>query len=246
MLGHHLYPVHRVRAESCTQAFDQLRHAGRAPPGACEEVAGLRVRHHQRAAPQAERAYGPGQLGACKPLAQQLGNPACLRRGLRKAQAHACRWHIAVQQREVEHVHPATPELEERAQFIHQRPGSPAKAFRVGDLGLEVASRRVAFPRHEGDTRIGRAPDGTIERTQHLRREPAGESVARQLQAIADGAHAHRSEWLQSLFRPARTGERQPREAACESIPAAQGDFLAHAREPERSQRRWREREQRR
>jgi hypothetical protein len=211
MLGHHLHPVHRIRAESCTQALDQLRHAGRAAPGARKEVAGFLVGHHQRTAAQAERAYGSRQLSACEPLAQLSGDPSCLRRRLRKAQAHACRWRIAVQEREVEHVHPATPELEERAQFIHQRPGSTAKAFRVGDLGLEVAPHRVAFTRHEGDTRIRRAPDGTIERTQHLRHEPAGESVTRQLQAIADGAHAHRSEWLQVLFRPARTGERQSR-----------------------------------
>ena len=157
MLRHHLYPVHRVRAESCAQALDQLRHAGRAPPGARKEIAGLRPATTRGPLRSRSARTGPGNSSACKPLAQQLGDPSGLRRGLRKAQAHACRWHIAVQQREVEHVHPATPELEERAQFIHQRPGSPAKAFRVGDLGLEVAPRRVAFPRHEGDTRIGRA-----------------------------------------------------------------------------------------
>ena len=136
MLVHQMHPVHRVRTEPRAQALDELRQAGRAALGTCKEVAGLLVRLKQRAAPQAQREYRSRQLGACKPLAQQFDDPSRLRRGLREAKAHACRRHITVPQREVDRVHPATPEPEERAQFIHQRLGNPAKALRVGDLGL--------------------------------------------------------------------------------------------------------------
>ena len=152
---------------------------------------------------------GPGNsVRASRSRSSSTIRPACAvgcakRRLTRVGGTSRCRSAMSID------VHPATPEPEERAQLIHQRLGNPAKALRVGDLGLEVAPHRAALPRHEGGTRIGCASDGAIERMHHPRREPAGESVARQLQAIADGAHAHRSERFQALFRPARTGERR-------------------------------------
>ncbi len=96
----------------------------------------------------------------------------------------------------------------------------------------------VALPPHERSARIGRAAQGTVERAQHFRREPAGEAVARKPETIAHGAHAHRGERLEALRRPARAGERQWREATRKAVPTAQRDLLPGACEPERGERR--------
>ncbi len=112
MLWHQADALHCICTQARAQAFDELRHAHRVAPAACEQVTGLFTRLQQNAASQAQGTNGFGQLRAREPFAQQSCHLPRLRRGLGESQSHASCWCITVCEPELEHVYRASPGLQ--------------------------------------------------------------------------------------------------------------------------------------
>jgi hypothetical protein len=194
MLGHQAHSVHRVHAESCLQALDELRHARRIPPVLHEEIRGALPHLDERPAAQPQLAHRAWQFDSREPLLQQVRDPSGLHHRFGKAQAQPRRRRVAVQQPDLECLDAPPATCQESAQLVEQRRERAAQSPGVGDLGLEIAARRKPCWRHEGSTRVCRTTQCTIEIEQHAWLEATGQAVARQAQAVPHGAYAHRGE----------------------------------------------------
>ncbi len=150
-----------------------------------------------------------------------------------------------MQQAELERIDGRTPPAQEGAQLVEQRLARTLQAVGLDDFGFEIAARDETRSRGEGGTRIVRVTERSIEFETHARLETPGKAVARQAQALAHRAHAHRREGLQRAVGPAGDRERQRRETRGQCIRPAQCHLHACPGEPQRSERRGRERKAR-
>ncbi len=248
MLGHAGESVHGIVAEPRTQPLDELRQvpAGFAPVMRKQlDRIGLQV--DERAAQQAHVAHGLRQHELRKTLAQQLRHVPRLRTDrLHETQPHARDRGSTMTQLHFDRLHATATLAQELAQFFEQGGERQAEPCGIGDFGFEVAPRGKAFACGIRRARLLHTTRGAIERGKQLLAEAAREAIARQAQAVAHGAHAHGAERLDAAFGPPGAIERQRRKPRSQFVPVAyeHGSRAerTRAREPQRCQRRRRDR----